>query len=229
MSSSLSDLRRRFFGAQSSESLPDAEMDALTLLDNLGVDFAEQLGVDPLNMFSTGEAPIPRVLLNGTYSHVTGLLKLTAFTAKRTETINSVRIISTNPAAAATPTLIRIGIYAIDSAGDGTLVASTANDTTLLAALNTRYTKALSAPFSKVAGTRYACGLLVVTGATAPSVACTLPVSSGTAGGGFSELNENPWVHSALVSQADLPASFAKASFGSTSSGLGATYFYLAT
>lgn len=62
-----------------------------------------------------------------------------------------------------------MGIYSVAANGDLTLVASTPNDTTLFAATFTSYSKALSAALNKVAGQRYALGLIVVTAAAIPS------------------------------------------------------------
>ena len=103
-----------------------------------------------------------------------GYLRGGFFTATRSETITKVAIWSGNTAAGATPTLVRVGIWEATRAGAvGNLVASIANDTSLLAATNTEYERALSAAWSKVAGTRYFAGLLVVTSAAAPTTTGT--------------------------------------------------------
>ena len=111
-------------------------------------------------------------------------------------------------AAGATPTLIRVGLYEIAADGDGTLVAATANDTSLLAVANTAYEKALSAPYTLRRGQRYAAGLLVVTGATAPTIAGGASFSVATEGA------EEPRMNGSIGSQTDLPASFAGGDVG---------------
>ena len=126
-----------------------------------------------------------------------GTLRLTYFTARKTETVNSLRIVGGSTAAGATPSLVRAGIWKVESNGDLTLVASIASDTSLLATASTAYTRALTAPLAKVAGQRYAYGLLVVTAATAPTVY----------GGGAllaSEMGQAPLIGGAVTAQANL-------------------------
>lgn len=135
-----------------------------------------------------------------------GSLRMAFFTASRSLTAGQVRIISGGTAAGATPTLIRVGLYSIDGSGNGTLVASTANDTTLLAGTNTVYTKALSSTYEIGSGRRYAAGILVVTGATAPTVQGASSSLSGT------ECQQAPTISALLSGLADLPASFTAAS-----------------
>lgn len=170
------------------------------------------------NLVTSGEETFPRMMASFTTGTLGNqLLRLSFFTARETETITSIRVDTTGTAAGATPTLIRFGIYSVDSSsGDITLVASTPNDTTLLAATNTRYTKALSASFNKVAGTRYAVGGLVVTAAAAPTVSmCAVPVP---------EAGEAPRVTASVSGQADLPASVAA---GSLTNVTNSPYFQL--
>ena len=134
------------------------------------------------------------------------LLRLTYFTCRRTETTTTVRMSCGSTAAGATPTLARIGLYTIAANGDGTLVASTANDTALFAATGTTYTKSWSVAYAKSVGQRLALGVLVVTAATAPQL-------SGI--GGSTMGTENavlPRVAAQLSGQADLPSSFTDAS-----------------
>lgn len=140
----------------------------------------------------------------------TGVLRLRYFTARKTETITSVSMIS-GTAAGATPTLCRIGVYSVASDGALTLVASCANDTALFAGATTEYTRSLSASLSKVAGTRYAIGALVVTGASAPTCYGALVPSavSGVA----------PRISGLVSGQTDLPASVAAGSIGDSSHG----------
>lgn len=125
--------------------------------------------VPPDTDLPNGESVFARDLLtNVDIPSVNTVIRLTYFTAKKTETINAVRTI-TGSTAGVTPTLCRIGIYEEAANGNLTLVASTPNDTSLWTATYTTYTKSLSASFSKIAGRRYAVAVLVVGSATAPT------------------------------------------------------------
>lgn len=113
----------------------------------------------------------PRFLARNGSALASGTLNFSVFTSRSDAVITKVRCTSVN-AAAATPTLIRVGVWEWnDSADSGTLVASSANDTTKLAAANTLYTFPLSAALNKRAGTRYAVGVLVVSDAAMPHIA----------------------------------------------------------
>ncbi|HYH49649.1 MAG TPA: glycosyl hydrolase family 28-related protein [Acidimicrobiia bacterium] len=185
-------------------------------IDNLALDAPTASETDAAvlladNLTSGEETYSRRWATQTTVSTGAGTLRLTYFTARKTETINSVRVYSGGTAAGATPTLARIGVYSVAANGDLTLVASTANDTTLFAGANTAYTKALSAPWSKVAGRRYAIGPLVVTGATAPTVV-------GYSAGNAAEAGIAPRVSGAVTGQTDLPASVAVGSVVSSGS-----------
>lgn len=131
----------------------------------------------------------------------TGALRLTFFTAPRDLTTARVRMYSGSTAAAATPTLVRVGLYAVDAAGDGTLVASTVNDTSLFASQNTAYTVDWDDPYDLAEGERYAVGLLVVSAQTTPTVV-------GSAAANAAICAVAPRLSGAIGSQTDLPASF---------------------
>lgn len=161
---------------------------------------------DP-NRLTVGEPAFARDLITTDLQSVSQRLHLTYWTARKTETITQVRTITSNIAAGATPTLCRVGIYSIDAAGAGTLVASTTNDTTLWAATGTAYTKALTASFTKTAGQRYATGILLVTAAAAPTFVASLKDVTGTR----AEAALDPRLAASLSGQADLPASFTNA------------------
>ena len=118
------------------------------------------------NELASGESTMPRLLAGGTPATGNGNLRLCYFTARKTETITSVRL--TANVAQIGATLLRIGIYSEDGSGNLTLVASTASDTSLLVSAGTAYTKALSSSWSKVRGTRYAAGVLLVGTSQAP-------------------------------------------------------------
>lgn len=154
---------------------------------------------------AAGESTLPRVSIvsSAIAAGVNQVLNLSYFTARKTELIGNVRNLSGATAAGATPTLCRIGIYSVAANGDIALLAAIANDTTLWAATFTPYTRALTAAFQKIAGTRYAWGQLCVTGAAAP----TFP---GSVNGLVP--NTAPRLSATLAAQADLPASVANAS-----------------
>lgn len=166
----------------------------------LGADLRSEL------LQPTGEVVPNRFLVNNhsTTGVLTQRLLLNYFKAKRTATINNLTLLSGGTAAAATPTLIRMGVYSIAANGDATLVASTPNDTALFAATFTAYTKALSAPWAKQAGVEYALGLLIVTAAAVPTIAGWMPVATGIQG---TENTRAPKLVDSKNGQADLPAS----------------------
>ncbi len=147
---------------------------------------------------------MPRSAVNSANSTGTGNLRLTAFTARRNGTSTGVRTLTGSTAAGATPTLARIGLYLINAAGDGTLIASTANDTALFSVANAQYQKNWSTPVDLIAGERYAVGILLVTGAAAPTLVGASQVSTAA---GIANL-DLPWWAGFAGSQADLPASF---------------------
>jgi hypothetical protein len=163
-----------------------------------------------LDVLASGEmVPQDRriaLVVNNTGTMVSGRLHLHYFTAERTEAISQIETYSGATAAGATPTLIRLGIYSIDTVtGDGTLVASIANDLTLYVATFTTYLRSLTSTFSKVRGARYAIGTLVVTAAAAPIV---MTMQTGTVSTADTLLARAPRIGGRLDSQTDLPASF---------------------
>jgi hypothetical protein len=161
--------------------------------------------LDDPDALTTGEGVYSRALAGISTALATGdqNLRLTYFTAKKTETITQVRVI-TGTTAAVGATLIRIGVWTADAAGALLAqVAATPNDTALLAATNTAYTKAFSASFMKQTGQRYACGLLAVTAVTAPTMTGhATGIQAGEAG-------LSPKISGLIAAQADLPATAA--------------------
>jgi len=156
------------------------------------------------NYLTVGEETFNRVTRTDTNSLTSQAMQLNYFTARKSETTTQVRVIS-GGVATGTPTLVRYGLYAIDGAGAGTLVAATSSDTSQLAATNTTYTKAWTTPYAKVAGQRYAVAVL--------TVASTAGSLTGIATSGFSaELAVAPRITGRLNSQTDLPSTFTDAS-----------------
>jgi hypothetical protein len=156
-----------------------------------------------------GAESLPRLLaLASSITTSNGALRLTYFTAASSFTATKLQFQSGTTAAGATPTLIRFGLYSVATSGDLTLVASTANDTSLCAAATTLYTRALTSSYSVVAGQRYAFGMLITTAAAAPTML------GGSIGGTIGALA--PRLNGAVTGLTDLPATVAAASVGAT-------------
>lgn len=130
------------------------------------------------------EIPAPRVLCATAVAVTSGTIRWTQFVAPRNAVVSTVEHCTGSTAAGATPTTVKYAVYSVAEDGAVTLLAATANDTTLLAAANTPYPKALSAPVTLAAGSTYAVGLLVVTGAATPTIFGPASLASGQAGTG---------------------------------------------
>lgn len=130
-----------------------------------------------LDKLADGEENIHRLFLSSAgNAPATQTLRLSYFTAEKTEDISRIKVYTGSTAAGATPTYAALGIYSEDPAtGDLTLVGQTASDTTLFNAANTGFTRNLTAPFKKRAGTRYATASLVVSSAAMPSFVSVTP------------------------------------------------------
>jgi hypothetical protein len=159
---------------------------------------------------TSGESTIPRRAVGlSTVPTINNLLRLTYFVARKGETITQVRTVG-GATTQVGSTLIRIGVYSEDASGNLTLVASTANTTSLYAAVNTAYTTALSASFAKTRGTRYAVGILIVGSTTAPTVnGNQMPIAG-------SETAVSPRL-SGVVTVSDLPSTIAVGTIGDSS------------
>lgn len=145
---------------------------------------------------------IPRLsVISNAISNTSQLLRLTYFTAPFAFTVSNLSLTAGTAAAAATPTLIRYGIYSEDGSGNLTLIGSTPNDTTMLAAAFTAYTKALSTPVALTKGTRYAMAVLVVSSATMHNM---YGISVTAADFGLA-----PRLTAAVAAQTDLPSTVA--------------------
>ena len=136
-----------------------------------------------------------------------GSVRLVYFTARRDLTVSQVRMTSGTTAAGATPTLVRIGLYTVAGDGSLTLVAATANDTTLFASTTTEYTKSFASPYMLRESVRYAVGVLVVTVAASPTYA------GGSVPAGV-ESGKSPRMTGVRSGQTDLPASIAVGDIG---------------
>jgi hypothetical protein len=166
------------------------------------------VAADDPNAISSTVATMRRadVFSNNVVLGTSGTLRLTYFTPAKPLAATQVRVATGGTAAAATPTLCRIGLYSVAANGDLTLVGSTANDTTLFAATTTAYTRSLTATANLAAGTRYAMGIVVVSGVTLPSFAGQIPSLPNT------ETALAPALSASVTGQPDLPSSLAVAS-----------------
>ncbi|MFI9824416.1 right-handed parallel beta-helix repeat-containing protein [Streptomyces sp. NPDC052013] len=140
-----------------------------------------------------------------------GVLRLAYFTAKRSGTVTALRINSGSTVAGATPSLVRMGLYAVDSAGALTLMSATSSDTNLFGVALTSYSRSLAAPQQLIAGQRYAIGVIVVTSAAAPTIVGALTATAA-------ENAVSPQLCASLTGQSDLPASLAAGAVAATQS-----------
>lgn len=149
------------------------------------------------------EEAFPRFLIREAIGMASGTLNFSVFEARKSETINTLTAACTT-AATATPTLARIGVWEWDDSLDqGTLIASTPNDTTFFSVANAVDSINLSAPWGKIGGRRYAIGVLIVSAAAMPTVVgYGRPFSSGL-GVLLNEIKRTCGVKAGL---ADLPA-----------------------
>jgi hypothetical protein len=154
-----------------------------------------------LRMLDSGEATLPRISGgNALVAWTSGSLRLAYFTARKTEMISQIYAVAA-AGAGATPTLCRMAWFSVAANGDLTLIGACANDTTLFASA-TKFTRSLTGgPFLKVAGTVYALGILVVTGASMPTFAGA-SVSSA-------DSRDEPVLTGALGSQTDITSPIA--------------------
>jgi hypothetical protein len=155
-----------------------------------------------LEPLSIGESTLSRRLVAyNTLGSTNGFLRLTYFTARKTETITQIRVL-TGATGAVGATSALIGVYSVNPVnGDLSLLASV-SDTSLFATAQTAYTRTLSSSVSKVRGQRYAIGFLVVGTTVAP----TYPGISG--GLPSSEIGgQEPKLAGFVASQTELPSS----------------------
>jgi hypothetical protein len=163
-----------------------------------------------IDILTNGEGSIDRKApLTGVAYGTSGNMLLTYRRAIKTETITKLSM-ACGTAAGATPSLIKFAVYSVnENTGDLTLVASTANDTTIFASANTGYEVNLSSSWSKTAGTLYAYGLLLISSQTLPTVIGHAHLAST----GVNNILALPPRVTGLVSgQTDLPSSVVSSS-----------------
>lgn len=159
-------------------------------------------------------APVqnPRACAFETFSRMTpvaattitgGRRNLTFFTADDTQTLSNLEL-WTGAGTISGLTAARMGLYTVAANGDCTLVAQTANDSTIGAAASTQYARALDTTggfpgsYTTIRGQRYASAFYIA-GTTVPTIvgisllitafAATAPRVTGFDGGSGTDLN----------------------------------------
>lgn len=175
----------------------------------------------PGGWLNVGQETVHRQLVtsstvNWPISSGSNVLRLARLTSRRTETVSTITVNSgsTLPTGGASAiTTARLGLYQVNDDGSLTLLASTANDTSLFAAASTLYAKTLNTPVTLVKGREYAIGALVVhtvaSGTALPSICSNAPVLTATA-------MSNPGFAWTVPTQSDLPASVAAGSLATS-------------
>ncbi len=116
-----------------------------------------------------GLTTLPRQSCIGSVPLLSGVVLLTYFRAARSLTASTVST-QTRGTAAAGLTLARVGLYEADPAtGEGTLLAATANDTSMWTTTFARSTRTLSAPVDLRQGGFYGAAVLAI-GTTMPQL-----------------------------------------------------------
>jgi hypothetical protein len=153
--------------------------------------------------------PVPWWACTSNINNVNGALQLVYFTANDTTPWDTISAAAGSTASAGA-TLARLGVYSLDASGNGTLVAATANDTTILQGANQTAKRSLASAFTPTIGARYALGLLVV-GTTTAGNYKGVSITAGMA------VNP-PRAAGILNGQTDLPANFTAGQPGTTGS-----------
>jgi hypothetical protein len=158
-----------------------------------------------------GVETMPRNFVIGSATMTSGAVRLAYFTPQVSYTASTIITATASTAAAATPTLCRMGLYAVAANGDLTLVASCANDTALWAATTTEYSRALVSPatYTLIAGIRYAAGAICIS-------ASAVPTLIGSSGSNSALLGRAPVLCKSIGGQTDLPASQVVAGLSAT-------------
>lgn len=158
---------------------------------------------------TAGMGVIPtRTSLGSTGALSSGTLYLSYFRACKAATVSRWDSATTTSGFAATPTLIRAGLYSVDSLGNLTLQAASANDTTIGTAGSTKFGKVFATALAVDFGRWYAFGFLATSGA---AMATLLGPNVAFGSQNISMLSD-PRVNGIVTGQSDLPASVA---FGS--------------
>jgi len=183
-------------GLQAANNLSDVA-NAATARTNLG---AEARYANSMS-FTNGQMTWTRQGNDsGGTTPTSGRLNLMYFVADKSFTATKVRSVSRGTVCSAL-TRCRYGVWEIDGSGNGTMVASTPDDTTLFTSTFTTYTKNFSASVDIVGGRTYAAGWLI-----------TGTIGTFYGGNANSALAQFPPRTAGDITTADLPASFTDAS-----------------
>lgn len=157
---------------------------------------APGITADPL---TNSVATLPRWAANAAPSVLgpSGQQGWVYFTADKDITVSNLEAVN-GLAAAATPSVCRMGLYSVADSGDLTLIGSVPNDPTLFSTANTAWVRPLSTPVSLVSGQRYALSILVVSTAGVPTF---------KGAGGLDLSTVTPVLAKVLAGQTDLAAS----------------------
>jgi hypothetical protein len=185
----------------SSGTLPDARISAT--YPSVGLVLANQNCAGPLSS-STRIEPFPIAGSATNLSNTSGTVLMTFFTPMFAKTVASIQF-GTLAVVTSSATLIRFGLYTFDEASlTATLVARTASDTTIFAAVQTAYSRTFStvggypSSYSLQAGTRYGVALIIVATTAGGVAGRTVPQAFSGA---------SPRQSGSLASQSDLPTS----------------------
>ncbi len=204
---SQTDLERLFYGSKL--GLTENQIATRTLSELRAAFVADVEVAKDTDELVVGEGTMSRRLVNSsTISSGSGLFRIGLFTARKSETIRRVTVFSGDTAAAATPTLCRVGIYRLENDGSATLIASIANDTTLFATNQTSYTRALLNSFEKVKNVRYGIGTIVVSGFATPTL---VGLATRLVGNNDAHMVNSPPISTAISALTDLPATITAA------------------
>lgn len=168
---------------------------------------------------ATSFASFNRKLGIAVQSRISQRLYLSAFWAPINITVGTVSIVVDTIGTTSTSTLL--GLYSLDGADAGTLVASTANDTVFLNTNGVR-TKSFTVPVALTAGNRYAFALLQDGGTQATLAKYNIANAVGSVNVAFTTI---PFEAAYRTGQTSL-AAFTKADLTSNTD---YTYFILAT
>lgn len=158
---------------------------------------------------ASGESTCPRIAGGGGGAAlISGRITFCYWTAIKTELCNNIMTGSGGTAAGATPTFCGMAVYQVNSDNSLTLLAQCANDTSLWSVTFTAYVRALTSPFQKIAGARYAHATLCVT-------AAALPVLLGY-NGNVARSVVSPVLATTMSGQSGFPASIPSGSIFST-------------
>lgn len=157
------------------------------------------------NQLTVGQETTPRELAIGEGAMLSGTAYLTFFTARKTETVGDIRVIVRVGTVDAT--LSKMGLYAVASNNEGTLIASTANDPSMFVDEGVQVVRPFTAPVGVIAGQRYAVGLINISPTADPQIVSGI-APQGTTTGFSDESREAPMIQASMPGQADLPTSF---------------------